>query len=223
MKTKLLILSFISVVGTLLFLTSCKPTEPDLKEVNPKTCLKAYMLYYPYLIDENFIFVNEELTRRWEVLAYDWTKKGVYPETYMSSYDEIENEEPNENYGNWSSTIYAYMLEKGISPTLDEPSVISTYITHTKDANLGKPISIAWQITLRLSDDEIYFGNLLNSCSEEEMSSMITDTITIPMLYQRSSSLITLPKGSYALIIKRKGLTEFSVDGGQTVWKRVIE
>lgn len=205
-------------------LASCKPAKPNLTEVNAESCLKAYLCYYPYSINENFVFVNDVLNRRWEGKAYNRKEGSAYPETYISNNNsQIENEEPSESYGNWISTIHACILEDGVSSAQVEPFVISTYITYTKDAVFGKPISLAWNITLRLSDDEIYYGDMRDYCIEEEMSSMLTDTIIVPMLYQRGNSIISLPEGSYALIIMHKGMTEFSIDGGKTSWKRVKE
>ena len=217
MKTKLFLLSLMAIV-----LASCKPVEPDTI-VSAKSCLEDYLNYYPYSLNEKFIFVNEDLNRRWEGEAYNRKGDKSYPETHILCNNNQENGEPNENYGNWNSTIHASILEKGISPTHDEPSCIATYIDYVAGSNMGKPITISWNFSFRLSDEEIYHGELLNSCTESEMSSMLTDTIVVPMLYQRGNSIIALPEGSYALIIKRKGLTEFSVDGGQTVWKRIKE
>lgn len=80
MKTRL---HLFIITSAFALLTACMP-DPELNEVTPETCAAALVKYFPYSIDEKFIFVNDNLNHRIEAKAHDGYKKGTYPATYIN-------------------------------------------------------------------------------------------------------------------------------------------
>lgn len=218
MKKQTLIILIIGVMG---MASSCGPVNPpqEEEEVTAETCLKAMLQYYPYSIDETFEFVNEEAGRTWKGSAYDRANKGAYPYTYISNYDKEENGEKPKSYGDWDTHINAFVLENGVDSHEDKISQVSTYIHYADNTDL--PIYSYWNIDIRLSHEEFFTGTVKGYYDLDNVLSQFTDTIEVPIGYQRGEKgLIPAPEGAYARIVKGKGLTDFSVDG-ETVWRRV--
>lgn len=220
MKSKNLIISLF--FGALALLVSCAPQEPEMKEVTAETCLDMLSAYFPYSIDEKFIFVNESLNKRCESDAHDRLKNGIYPEKHLRVED--EGGEGTEN--NWGCDIHACMFNNQIpldslSYTHEWMERISAYILYNP-LESASPIEMIWRVDFRISRKEYFTGFMDVHCLKTELFPMLKDTITLPIvavLYQNSD---VVPEGSYVKIVKNQGMTEFSMDG-QTVWKRVKE
>ncbi len=211
MKTKLFIINLLVMATGLL--ASC---DSGLSEADLKNYIAALKYYYPYSLNEEFIFENESLGRAWEALPYDDYNEGVYPYTHITI---CKNEVGSKCSGDRSAGIAAYMIEKGKRDDIGY-SEISTYLYQEGG---HKNVFCEWRVSLLMSDSTFYTGFLRNTCPQDEVLSQLTDVITIPILnfkkYKESGG--DAPQGAYARIVKGKGLTEFSVDG-KTVWKRVI-
>ena len=214
MKTKLLILSFISA---LTLLVSCNPPEPDSKEMTAESCMELMKSYYPYSLDEDFVFVNDSLNLRWEAKAYDAQKKGIYP------WPHIDNDEDSEkNPDGWSCDIHAWVLENGVSPYAYGKSQISTYISYRPNTKFESPFIINWVAEIYLSGEDKYQADERFYCRDAtELSSTFADTIVLSIDYHSTHEPI--PEGSYVRIVKNVGITDLSFDGGKTVWRRVKE
>ena len=196
MKTKIIIICLIASIAVL---TSCAPKK-NVQKPDIDSYIATFLPYYPYSIEEDFFFVNEELDRKWEAKAY--SRDSIYPD--IISY--FEDNELCESYGAWAAEIYAHLLEKGVSEKAHGLNVISTSII-----SMGGATLLTWSVQLYFSDKESYLGDVMIECSPDDIYSYFTDTIIIPLY---------APEGAYARIVKNQGLTDFSVDG-KTVWKRV--
>lgn len=214
MKTKLLILSFISA---LTLLVSCERPDPDL---TAQSCLDLLAPYYPYSLDEDFIFVNDSLGERWEAKAYDVKKKGIYPWTHIS-----DNKGSKKNPGGWGCDINAWVLENGVSPYAYSKSDLYTTIVYQPSITPDMPIGINWSTHIYLSGEEWYDGGVyMGFHSSTEFVSHFPDTIVLPINnHSTSTGYVSVPEGSYMRVVKNKGITDLSLDGGQTVWRRVKE
>lgn len=196
MKSKLFVLSLIVATG---LFNSCKTEEPT--ETDWNNYVAALKHYYPYSLEDQFLFVNDSLGRTWEAQPYDDNKE-EYPYTHIL----ICKKEPGSKCsGDGTAYIYALFMNKGEAPQDGGKSEITTYITHEGGSEL---VSINWSIVIRLGADEYYRGELRESCPASQVLSHLADTIVIPA-----------SKDSYARIVKDKGLTDFCVDG-KTVWQR---
>lgn len=68
MKSKLFVLSLIVATG---LFSSCKTEEPT--ETDWNNYVAALKHYYPYSLEDQFLFVNDSLGRTWEAQPYDDT------------------------------------------------------------------------------------------------------------------------------------------------------
>lgn len=212
MKTKLFIISLLVAATGLL--VSC---DRGLSEADLKNYINALKYYYPYSLNEEFIFENESLGQTWEALPYDDYNEGVYPYTHITI---CKNEVGSKCSGDRSAGIAACMIEKGKRDDIG----YSKILTYLEQEGGHKNVFCEWRVSLLMSDSTFYTGFLRNTCPQDEVLSQLTDIITIPISYKQTSysgSSIPLPEGAFARIVKGKGLTEFSLDG-KTVWKRVI-
>lgn len=218
MRTKLFL---ISLIGTFALLTACTPV-PELNEVTPKTCVVALSKYFPYSIDEKFIFVNESLNHRIEAKAYDAYKQGIYPQTIVEA-DQGEE-------GEWSSSVHAYMFNTQINPdslswTHYWVERISAWIYNTPSESVA-PIWLVWGMSFRLSmrKPQEYFTAYWDvHCKPSELASLLTDTITLLIQSIESPDMdTTIVEGSCVHIVRDKGIVDFSLDG-KTFWRRVKE
>lgn len=101
-----------------MLLISCNTPEPEQQEkITAETCLNMLLAYYPYSLDENFVYVNETTGRKWDAKAYDRYKNEEYPRTSVT----------NNPSGYWDIEIMAEILENGGSPFADEMSYQSAY------------------------------------------------------------------------------------------------
>lgn len=223
MKTKKLLIN--SIIGLSLLFTSCEPQESVLKEITPEACLETLTKYFPYSMDEHFVFYNETLNHRIEADAYDKEKKGKYPNTFL------EYEVEGDSASTWRCSAHACMFNSGIN----QDSVywsrywlerISAYIFHTPSESEA-PMEMAWRVDLRLSlekPQEYFTGYLDVHCKKSELASLLTDTITLPIQDIYTHSIAdTTRNGSFVRIVRNVGIYDFSLDGGKTVWRRVKE
>lgn len=220
MRTKLFLFS---LIGTFALLTSCTP-KPELNEVTPETCVAALAKYFPYSIDEKFIFVNESLNHRIEAKAYDAYKQGIYPQTIVEA-DQGEE-------GEWTSSVHAFMFNSRINPDSSALASyfwverISAWVINSPSEGAAS-IRLVWGMSLRLSMEkqEEYFTAYWDvHCKPSELASLLTDTISMPIQTIVSPDMdTTIVDGSYVHIVKNKGITDFSLDGGKTFWRRVVE
>lgn len=209
MKTKVFLACVLMSVG---LLVSCReePSEADMKSY-----IAAVSLYYPYSLDEDWVFINDRTGDKWEAYAYDFYNEGKYPYTHITI---CPHEVGSKCSGDKSGEIIAWMVEKGVPVTLDEPSSITTTFN-----NVGgqKEVGVEWHVSLRMSTGVLYSGSMSNTYPYTAVLSQLTDTLEIPLSHMRPQGESNQPasKGAYARIVKNQGLTEFSVDG-ETTWRR---
>ena len=213
MKTKLFLLS---ILGAFALLVSCDPPEPDSKEMTAESCMELMKSYYPYSLDEDFVFVNDSLNLRWEAKAYDAQKKGIYPWPHIYKWTAERKE------GAWDCDIHAWVLENGVSPYAYGKSQISTNVSYNPNTEFESPFIIYWVAEIYLSGEDKYQADEQFYCRDAtELSSTFTDTIILPINYHSTHEPI--PEGSYVRIVKNVGITDLSFDGGKTVWRRIKE
>ena len=218
MKTKLFL---ISLIGTFALLTACTPV-PELNEVTPKTCVAALAKYFPYSIDEKFIFVNDSLNHRIEAKAYDTYNDGIYPRTA------IEAEDGNDLNSEWNCCVYNYMFNSQINP---DSSALASYFwveriaawVFNNPAEGAASIRMVWGMSLRLSmkkPQEYFTAEWDVHCKPSELASLLTDTITLSIHSIESPDMdTTIVEGSCVHIVRDKGIVDFSLDG-KTFWRR---
>ena len=219
MSTKLFIVSLLS--ATLLMAACQHPEEPQQqKNVNAEMCLELLLPYFPYTIDEEFIYVNETTGKKWEAKAYDRRREGIYPEIRVKYHQGIEEGEISPSYGDWETEIHAHILEKGVEWKEGKRSDQSIHVTYDASETENPSTELWWEIKIDISNDDLYEADKKVYCYPNEIPSLLTDTITFPINYQKGASNYAAPEGSYARIVKNQGLTDFSVDG-KSVWRRV--
>lgn len=214
MKTKIFLLSL--CVAALC--TSCgardedeiEPTEKDLK-----TYISVLSHYYPYSINDNFIFKNENSGESWENKPFTYSGDSIYPETEIWLCDE-----PDAScYGDRTAHMTARFIENGVSRYDYDPSQIGTFIAKSG----SEEVYLSWNIMLSFGAYDYYRGSYSVICMPKEVLAQLTDTIIIPIRRQGTTNReIVAPEGAYARIVKDHGLNDFSVDG-TTVWRRVME
>lgn len=200
MKTKFFLISLILGAGLLVACYNA-PSETDLQDY-----LTVMRPYYPYSVDDAFVFVNDSSGGKWIGYPYDYYKDGIYPYTdiYKSSSDYAAE-----------ATICAWVqTEEGGTRTGE----IGTKILY-----MAGEYVMSWNIALRLNDSVSFHGGFQCCCSESEILASFTDTILLPIPYQHDPKTPMVEFGEpYARIVKHQGLTDFSVDG-KTVWRKVKE
>ena len=214
----------VCLLGALLLLISCDPKEPVLKEVTPEACLEALTKYFPYSAIEHFVFYNDSLKHEIEVDAFDESQKGIYPMTTIHQHDDYTEEKGC----NWSSQVDAYMFNSNIDHNRWKEHIYAFIREYTVTAYSEEslPIHMYWKVDLRLSEStkpQEYFSGLMQVwCTKEQLSSLLTDTITLPIktIYTQSIENTTTD-GSYVRIVRNVGIYDFSLDGGKTSWKRI--
>lgn len=217
MKTRIFLISLI-MASVCLF--SCEhdgdgaeiaPTEKDLHNY-----IAALSHYYPYSINDVFIFRNESSGERWENKPFVYSGDSTYPETEIWLCDDSDAS----CYGDRTAQICSYFMEKGVSRYEYAPSGITTFIAKTGGS---EDINFSWYVYLSFGAYDYYQGISTVRCMPEEVLNQLTDTIIIPIRHKGTASgVIAAPNGAYARIVTDKGLTDFSVDG-TTVWRRVKE
>ena len=210
MKTKFILLNLIVIAA---ITTSCGGSHIESTEKDWHNYLTTLSDYYPYSIDDEFIFKNDSLGVIWKNQPFTYSGDSIYPQTdFWSCNDPFAS-----CYGDRTINISADFIEEGVSRYAYAPSNVSTFI-----AQSGSPeVWISWDIMLSFGPDNYYRGTCSVLCLPAEVLGQLTDTIIIPIRRQGTTNgEIDIPDGAYARIIKNKGLTDFSTDG-KTVWKRV--
>lgn len=211
MKTKIILLNFITIAA---LCTSCggrgeeiEPTEKDLNNY-----ISALSHYYPYSINDEFIFRNDSLERIWENKPFTYSGDSIYPETEIWLCDE-----PGAScYGDRTAHIYADFIENGVSRYDYDPSQIGTFIAKSG----SEEVYLSWNIMLSFGAYDYYRGSYSVICMPKEVLAQLTDTIIIPIRrHGTTNGEIDAPEGAYARIVKNQGLTDFSIDG-KTIWRR---
>ena len=213
MKTKIYLLSFIAFAVT--FISCAGSTiEPTKKDLN--NYIAALSHYYPYTINDDFIFRNEKSGEKWENKPFVYDGNSTYPEAEIWFCDD-----PMAScYGDRTAHMYSYFIENGVSRYEYAPSRVATFI-----AKSGGSVDmyLTWDVFLSLGSYDYYQGSTMVSCSPREVLAQLTDTIIIPIQRQSTASGdIAAPDGAYARIVKDQGLSDFSIDG-ITIWQRVKE
>ena len=222
MRTELFIFSLLSAT---LLMTACQhPEEPQQqKNVDAEMCLELLLSYFPYTIDEEFIYINETTGKKWEAKAYDRRGEGNYPETRVTNHQGIEAGEISPSFGDWETEIHAHILEKGVKWKEGKRSDQSIQISYDASEKEYSPTELWWEIKIDINNDDFYEAEEKIFCYPNDIPSLLTDTITLSINYQQGAPNHAASEGSYARIIKNQGLTDFSVDGGKTIWRRVKE
>ena len=210
MKTKLFFLNLIVIAA---ICTSCggsyiEPTEKDLNDY-----ISALSHYYPYSINDDFVFRNDDLGRIWENKPFTCSGDSIYPETEIW----LCNDPFASCYGDRYACVSAYFMENGVSRNAYDPSNLITYIAKSGSVD----VYISWDVFLSFGAYDYFRGSFNSSCKPQEVLSQLSDTIIIPIQRQGTASgVIDAPDDAYARIIKDQGLTDFSTDG-KTIWKRI--
>ena len=198
----------VSLLAIVVLMVACDhgPSETELNNY-----LAALRPYYPYAIDERFIFVNDSLGKVWEAEP-DYHIDNAFP------YTDIDKYSYGKGSGQWNVSISCSLQTKD-SSTYYNSGKMDTYIDYIAGRH-----HIIWGINLWLDgryQDPISGGYIL-ICAENEILSYLTDTILLPIpwRYKTELPIVIAPDEGYARIIKHQGLTDFSIDG-KTVWRRV--
>ena len=210
MKTKLLfLLAMVSLVA-------CNPNAPEKKAVNPLSCRDAIMKYFPYNIDEHFVFENDLTKERKELDAYSQDGKS-YPIVRINNAGSADS---IKSHGDWEVIVNAQMIaEDNVDGEMlmYEPGSI---IFRVMGSTYSPKCHIGLYSTLIFEYNEQYYGYMSSNIDTAKVFSFFTDTITIPLISQVKLNQKELPEGSFVHIVKNKGITDFSTDG-ETVWRRV--
>ena len=171
--------------------------------------------YFPHTVDEKLVFVNEELGRTWETNAIA-DDKGNCP-----GYDlEINDSFGTKSYGDWVIAVGVLMGKEGQKYSVDEKYSSYGVLIYGNPINFNEK----WNITIRLNENENYSGSKwTEDYPIEDFYLIRTDTIVLPIGNAIGDPIKPdkeLLAGSYARIVRNKGLTDFCVDG-KTVWRRV--
>ena len=216
MKTKLFIFGILAAT----LLVSCTPPNPKPNPIPviTKEELQVYLdslkAYFPYSIDEEFVFKNEDLDSTWVATAYDYAGGGTYPHTMMV----IDNDEDCECYGGWQTEMSAWLVNPDWTPHKYNPSRIS--VDAVKEAG-GNTVHLIWDCDLRFAAKKYFITGLFLGCSQDEILSLLADTMyLLPLEPAATEPVTSMPDGPYVRIVKHQGLTDFSTDG-KTVWRRV--
>ena len=196
MKAKLF---FTSLILGATLLVSCYDSPSELELQDYLTIMRPY---YPYSMEDTFIFVNDSTGSRWEGYPYDYQEKNIYPytETYKSS-----------NYSAQAMT----------SAEIHAKDAPYKWKISTNISCLAGEYHMYWYIEFNFNDSVSYQGGYQLCSSESAILASFTDTILLPIPYQHDPRTpMVEPSEPYVRIVKNKGLTDFSVDG-QTVWRRV--
>ena len=217
MKTKLFLIGLI--VAAVCF-SSCEPkndgADGKLTEKDLNNYIAALSHYYPYSLNDEFIFRNESSGERWENKPFVYSGDSTYPETEIWLCDDLDAS----CYGDRTAQICSYFMEKSVSRYEYAPSCITTFIAKTGGS---VDVNINWSVKLSFGAYDYYTGFYKADRAPREVLAQLTDTIIIPILRQGTASgVIAAPDGAYARIVKNKGITDFSTDG-ITIWRRVEE
>ena len=209
MKSKYLQIFCLMVVSLLVPSCENRPSEADMK-----ACLAALSLYYPYSINDKYVFVNDSLDRTWIGRPYDYYKDGVYPHTELF----VCNTVGAQCYGDRMVSIQASLATDGLDTKVVGFGIIETDVNYSAGS-----FHVGWRIRIHLSEEESVTGGFSFSCSEGGFYEHLKDTILLPIPYQISQEMhVNSTAEGYARVVKNKGLVDFSIDG-KTVWKRVKE
>lgn len=216
MKTKLFLIGLIMAA---VCFSSCEPrndgADGKLTEKDLNNYIAALSHYYPYSINDDFIFLNESSGEKWENKPFVYDGDSVYPEAEIWLCDEPDAFCD----GDRSASISSYFIENGVSKYEYDPSHIITSINQSGSVD----VNINWSVKLSLGAYDYYTGFYMADRAPREVLAQLTDTIIIPILRQGTASgVIAAPDGAYARIVKNKGITDFSTDG-ITIWRRVEE
>lgn len=196
------------LVGLMFFplvMVSCYHGASDAELEN---YVNELLLYYPYSVNEEFVFVNDSTGQTWDGHSKNY-EDGRYPYTYTWSC----HEPLASCFSDWSASVEAMIVKDSIK---DGHSELSTFIV----ACGGDPI-IDWVAKIYFGTKEFIQADSRTYCTKEEVLSQLTDTIILPIHYHMTNNgRIDPAEGAYVRIIKGKGLTDFSVDS-KSVWRRV--
>ena len=171
--------------------------------------------YFPYTVDEKLIFVNEELGRTWETTTIT-DSKGHCP-CYKWS---INNSFGTKSYGDWDIGVGVLMGKEGQKYSVDEKYSGYSVLIYGNPLNFNED----WSVGIRMGKNENYSGSKwTGDYPIEDFYLIRTDTIVLPIGNAIGDPIKPdkeLLAGSYARIVRNKGLTDFCVDG-KTVWRRV--
>ena len=216
MKTKLFLIGLIMAA---VCFSSCEPrndgADGKLTEKDLNNYIAALSHYYPYTINDDFIFRNEKSGEKWENKPFVYDGDSIYPEVEIW----LCNDPKASCYGDRVAHIYSYFIENGVSRYEYAPSRVATFIAEAGSVDMD----ITWDVYLSFGANDYYQGFYRVSCLPKEVLAQLTDTIIIPIQRQGTvSGDIAAPDGAYARIVKDQGLSDFSTDG-ITIWRRVEE
>ena len=209
MKTRLLILT--SIIALVALLSSCGDKSDDSVKDQLKSYVAALRPYYPYTLDEEFVFVNEETGNTWSAKACDPESFGYYPYSFI---EDLEKE-----HGVSYAGKVAYLLPDSLQGSLPSSDLSTTIFIKNLQAH------VHWGAGLEVGANMYYEGEYEYTVPIDQFISTIPDTIIIPLkwYYQRDThESASLHSGAYVRIVKGQGFTDFSVDG-ETVWRRVVK
>jgi hypothetical protein len=174
------------------------------------------LLFFPYSVDEEFIFENESTGEQWKATAYDYGE-GKYPSASIYRC----TEPGSECNGDWSVYVIAPMLES------KDLSFVPSNLSFTSIALMGQMSHLDYEtcdFQIRYEERKVYQGGCAYEKKYTTNLSYLKDTIIMPIPNQMNDQYFDEPapgtEGAYARLVKHKGLTDFSFDG-KTVWRRV--
>ena len=213
---------FIGLIGLIMSFASCDPNVPQSKlRTDAQKSLNTIVAYYPYSINDEFVYVNETTGEQWKGKPYS-NNYGEFPEINLRVYDDesdpIVDGEHSMSYGSWNADVYAEILEVGVSHAVRQPTYMHTTISKSPNDQKTE-ILMSCYLYITFNKLECYLVGVDSIYSSlDEVMAFFTDTIVLQPFMDKGTQEYV--EGSYARIIRDKGLTDFSVDG-KTVRRRV--
>lgn len=214
---------FITIIVACLF-AACNRPEPELS-VNPNTSLDVMIKYFPYDINEHFVFEHEKTGEKQELSAYNYDNR--YGETYpLIQKEGVNNIDSSKSYGDWCVCIIAPMIAEDNNPAQLEytPGSIKFFVSGSK---FEPNCHVQQAVILQFNKTEYFYGNTFLKIDTAQFFSFFTDTLTISLTKRTLTSSWPsteeqLPEGACVHIVKNIGITDFTTDG-ETYWRRVAK
>ena len=170
--------------------------------------------YFPYHIGDTCVFENTEIDSSLVVLPVDKYNSGSFP------YHRIYTCGPNEKCS-FDKEVMVHALWNGTEKNKNAIVKIDLDLQHPRgSANM----QTYWYGSIVMGENAQYAGRFDAEYPIEEILSIISDTLVLPILD------FTMPldggpidissQGAYLRLVKDHGLTDFSLDG-TTVWCQV--
>lgn len=205
------------------FFFGCERSSPELPKKNGSDTYADVMIqYFPYDINEHFVFENNQTEDIKECYAFNYNNRygAIYPLM------EKRNVNPNDSSisaGDWQINIDAPMIAADNDPI--ELKYDPGFITfRVFGSTFDSACNVNMHTKLQFNAEEYFYGSLdYRRFDTSKVLSLFMDTITIPLTqHVLQTKREPISEGAYVHIVKNIGITDFSIDG-KSIWKRKFE